>query len=183
MTSAARCESELKLLCVLIIGSLTQVNLPAQSVKIYVPNEAANTVSVIDATTDTVVATVPVEGQRPRGLAVTPDRRFLYTANANTDDVSVIDLRTRKLVAKIDIGHAPENVILSRDGKRLYVTNETREIAQLTIIDTSTNRVITAIPVGQESEGLVFSPDGKRLYVANEVENTTSVVDLVRNQV
>ena len=98
---------KLRLLGVLVIGTLAQFKAPAQSFKAYVPNEAANTVSIIDVNTDTVVATIPVEGQRPRGLAVTPDQRFLYTANANTDDVSVIDLHTQKLVTKIDIGHAP----------------------------------------------------------------------------
>jgi YVTN family beta-propeller protein len=48
--------------------------------KVYVANFDANTVSVIDTATNTVIATIPV-GTSPRGVAVTPDGSTVYVSN------------------------------------------------------------------------------------------------------
>jgi YVTN family beta-propeller protein len=48
--------------------------------KVYATNAAANTVVVIDAATNTVIATIPV-GPHPFGVAVTPDGSQVYVAN------------------------------------------------------------------------------------------------------
>src|SRR5262245_48338091 len=45
--------------------------------KAYVTNFGDNTVSVIDATTNTVTATIPV-GSNPAGIAVTPNGAVAY---------------------------------------------------------------------------------------------------------
>jgi YVTN family beta-propeller protein len=47
---------------------------------VYVTNDADDTVSVIDASTRTVTATVPV-GKEPVGVAVDPDTHTVYVAN------------------------------------------------------------------------------------------------------
>ena len=44
---------------------------------LYVSNELPNTISVISPRTNAVVATVAV-GKRPRGMALSPDRRTVY---------------------------------------------------------------------------------------------------------
>src|SRR5262245_16410651 len=56
----------------------------------YVTNSTDNTVSVIDSSTNTVTATIPV-GSTPRGIAVTPNSAVAYVANALSNNVSVID--------------------------------------------------------------------------------------------
>jgi YVTN family beta-propeller protein len=48
-------------------------------VRVYVTNESSGDLTVIDAVTQTVIATVPV-GKRPRGIKVSPDRQSLYVA-------------------------------------------------------------------------------------------------------
>ena len=72
---------------------------PAQAVpnRAYVPNNLANTVSVIDTTTNTVVATIGV-GDAPVGVAVSPDGTRAYVTNFNSDTVSVIDTATNTVV-------------------------------------------------------------------------------------
>src|SRR5262245_40378917 len=49
------------------------------AVGVYVTNEQSGDLSIIDAATQAVVATVPL-GKRPRGIAVSPDRTTLYVA-------------------------------------------------------------------------------------------------------
>ncbi len=51
----------------------------------YVANSSAGTVSVIDTTSNTVVATVPV-GNTPVGVAVSPDGKFAYVTNEISSD-------------------------------------------------------------------------------------------------
>jgi YVTN family beta-propeller protein len=61
--------------------------------KVYVANEDDNTVSVIDAATNTVVGTIPV-GTIPQGVAVTPDGSKVYVANLIDNTMSVIATAT-----------------------------------------------------------------------------------------
>jgi len=39
------------------------------------------------------------------------------------------------------------------------------------------------VPVGTASTGIAVSPDGTKIYVANSLDNTTSVIDTVTNNV
>ena len=53
-----------------------------------------------------LVTLIPV-GQRPWGIAISPDGRKLYTANGLSNDVSVIDTSTNKVIATIKVGDGP----------------------------------------------------------------------------
>src|SRR5690606_41086335 len=75
--------------------------------RVYVANGHANSVSVIDAEMNRVIATIPV-GRRPWGLAITPDGKKLYTANGISNDVSVIDTATNEVIATVKVeGEGP----------------------------------------------------------------------------
>src|SRR5205807_672624 len=77
--------------------------------RVYTANLDAHSVSVIDPGTNTVTATVPVEGG-PTGVAVTPDGSRVYVTlrNASADDesgaVAVIDAATNTVTATIPAG-------------------------------------------------------------------------------
>ena len=66
-------------------------------------NSNSNTVSVINPTTNTVVATIPV-GESPFGVAVNPANGLVYVTNAGSNTVSVIDPATNTVVATIPVG-------------------------------------------------------------------------------
>jgi len=51
-------------------------------------------------------------GDRPWGIGVSPDGRTLYTANGPSDDVSVIDIESRKVMKKIPVGHGPWGLVV-----------------------------------------------------------------------
>jgi DNA-binding beta-propeller fold protein YncE len=68
--------------------------LPAQvPVIAYVPSLATHQVSLIDTQLNRVVARVPM-GFNPVVLAITPDGRKLFSANFETDYLTVLDTRT-----------------------------------------------------------------------------------------
>ena len=72
-------------------------------------------------------------GLHPSGLLASKDGRFVYTANANSDTVSVLDTRTEEVVetiacrpeARLPFGSGTNALALSPDGGTLYVANGT----------------------------------------------------------
>ncbi|WP_176541322.1 MULTISPECIES: YncE family protein [unclassified Bacillus (in: firmicutes)] len=96
--------------------------LPGCKTYAYVANNGDNNVSVIDASTNTVTATVPV-GAGPFGTAVTPDGTRAYVVDRIGNNVIVIDTATNTVVAGVYVGYLPYQVAISPDGTRAYVTN------------------------------------------------------------
>ncbi len=70
---------------------------------------ASNTVSVIDATNNTVTTTITV-GTNPSAVAVSPDGATAYITNFNDNTVSVIDTTTNTVTATIPVESGPEDV-------------------------------------------------------------------------
>jgi len=92
----------------------------------YVSNHDANTVSIVDTTTDIVSATL--SGFRaPAGIAISPDGKKVLVANGGDDSVTQIDTVSRALtsVAVVVSGvavAAPAGITMSPDGTHAYVT-------------------------------------------------------------
>ena len=51
-------------------------------------------------------------GERPWGIDLTPDGRYLYTANGPGNDVSVVDTETLEVVATVPVGERPWGVVV-----------------------------------------------------------------------
>ena len=69
-------------------------------------NGGDGNVSVIDAKTQKVIATIPV-GKCPWNMAITPYAKKLYVANGRSNSVSVIDTDKNKLIKDIPVGQLP----------------------------------------------------------------------------
>jgi YVTN family beta-propeller protein len=172
---------------------------PPPAVGIYVTNEQSGDLSVVDAASQTVVATIPL-GKRPRGIVPSPDRTLLYVAlsgspsappgtdekqlpppDRSADGIGVVDIAKRKLVKVLTSGPDPEQVALSHDGTRLFVANE--DAARLTVINTADGAVVEMIKVGEEPEGVSVHPDGTHVYVTSEGDGAVFVVDMAKSKV
>src|SRR5206468_7000683 len=111
-------------------------------VRVFVTNEKSDNVTVIDAATRKVIQTIPV-GQRPRGVAVSPDGRRVYVANSNSDSLSVIDARSLAVLSTTPAGLDPEGLTFNRAGTKLYAVNE-NELA-VTVLDVPSLAIRTKI--------------------------------------
>ena len=136
----------------------------------YITNLDANTVSVIDTTSNTVAATIPV-GSAPWGVAVSPDGSTVYVANFIDGTVSVIATATDTVTATIPVGITPFGVAVFG---AVFVTNSGDNT--VSVIDPASNTVTAVIPVGIAPRGVAVTPDGSTVYVANEGDNTVSVI-------
>jgi len=151
---------------------------------LYVANQGANTVSVINASTGTTTTTIPV-GSEPYGLttATIASVPYLYVANTGSDTVSVINTQTNTVTATISVGVKP--YYLATIGTNVYVTNG--QSNTVSVINATINTVTATIPVGSYPRGI--KAHGTDLYVANYGDpnysggNSVSVIDSLTNQV
>src|SRR5262245_27748811 len=114
---------------------------------LFVANDVADTVDVIDTNSDLVVEEIPVLGTRkvldrleafkgsnPNGLALSPDEETLYVTEGGINAVAVIRLAKEhdgdgdrddrsRVVGLIPTGWYPNSVSLNRSGSIMYVVN------------------------------------------------------------
>ena len=163
--------------------------------KLYVIGIAPHTVSSV------TVGTEPVD------VEVSPDGAHVYTADIDSDTVTVVSTATNTVTATIAVGGNPQTVVASPDGTRLYVANAGHStpgrldvpIGTISVINTATNTVTATIAVGKDPKGIAVSPNGKRVYVTNrwdgvlldpstgdvaaEAAGSVSVINATTNQV
>jgi YVTN family beta-propeller protein len=96
-------------------------------------------------------------------------------ADKSADGIGVVDIKQRKVTGKINAGSDPEEFSLSRDGSRLYVSNE--DVKTASVINIASGKVEHIIPVGLEPEGAATSPDGKRFYITCEAGGDVYAID------
>lgn len=162
--------------------------------KLYIANMENDSVSVADTASRKIQGEVAfstpgrgvARGEFPYGLAVrskqngTPEK--IYVSSLRDDQIDVVDTAGR--ISVIPVGDAPNNVLLSKNERRLFVANGNSD--SISIIDTNTDTVRRTISLarpgdpfkGSSPNGLALSPNGRTLYVTLGAENALAVVDL-----
>ena len=159
--------------------ALTAAASSANAYLVYVTNEKDNSVTVIDSEKQEVIKTFKV-GQRPRGIIMSKDGKWLIICTSDDNIIQVYDAKTFEFVKSLPSGPDPELLILHPNGKTLYVANEDDNL--VTVVDIETNQIISDIPVGVEPEGMGMSPDGKVLVNTSETTNMAHFIDTESHQ-
>lgn len=158
---------------------------------LLVVNQGDKTMSVVDAATNVVVATVD-EAQttmHAHEVAASPDGRIAYlpiygdsgvgSPGLDGGEMLAVDLASHRIVGRVDFGHGvrPHCVVYEPVRGLLYVTTEIDNT--VTIVDPKTLKVVGSIPTNQaQSHMLAITRNGKRGYVSNVGPGTVSVLDL-----
>jgi YVTN family beta-propeller protein len=66
----------------------------------------------VDARSGHILRTIAHVGERPWGVALSPDGTEAYTANGPSGDVSVVDLKSGRILARIPTGGSPWGVVV-----------------------------------------------------------------------
>jgi len=98
---------------------------------LFVSNSGSDTLSIIDTRTDRVRATIllrpadvrSLPGCTPLGMALSPDGGTLYVALGDLNAVAIVDPARARLRGYLPTGWYPTAVVVSPDGKRLFVAN------------------------------------------------------------
>lgn len=101
--------------------------------------------------------------------AVRKDLERVYVPNLRSNDVSVIDPATMKVVDRFKVGISPQHVIPSWDLRTLWVANnaERQNTGSLTPIDPATGKPGKQVEV-DDPYNMYFTPDGKSAIVVAE---------------
>lgn len=127
----------------------------------YIADMEANGLYLIEPDSFTRIGFIPT-GKGTHGLYVSRDSKVLYISNRGEGSISVLDLGTRKLVAKWEIPHggSPDMGGVSADGKVLWLSG--RYNAEVYAFDTSDGHLLARIKVGKGPHGLdVFPQPGR----------------------
>lgn len=95
------------------------------------------------------------------------DRPLVYVPNTGSDDVTVIDPATYRVVDRFPGGPEPQHVVPSYDLRTLYVASSRVPVGGLVPIDARTGRPGKPIEV-QDVYNLYFTPDGRQAIVVAE---------------
>jgi len=96
----------------------------------------------------------------------------VYVPNLRSNNVSVIDPTTFKVVDTFKVGRSPQHVVPAYDLRTLWVTNnaEDRPDGSLTPIDPATGKPGQAVAV-DDPYNMYFSPDGQYAIVVAEEDS------------
>jgi YVTN family beta-propeller protein len=164
----------------------------ASANRVYVAAIAASVVTVLDGSSDTVVASIPITAvgdspsqspypnAAPGDLAIDDSAHRIYVANGN-GTVSVIDGTTNTVIDNIQVGPGiPNSIRLNRTTKKLYVA--IYEVS-VVVIDTTTDKVVATIADSPDANGLAINETTNRIYVTNYNAGTLAVIDGSTDQI
>jgi YVTN family beta-propeller protein len=146
-----------------IIVAGTLVAMPAgvayAQVRIVQTNSGGDNIHLIDPATNTVVGEikgVPVN----HGAAAAPDGKRFYFSSEAERTLDIVDGKTLQVTKKIPLSGRPNNITISKDGRRVYVgiitaPSEARSVPVA-------RRRVKSIPPGRHPQHHV-TPDGKRV--------------------
>src|SRR5205823_3238234 len=131
-----------------------------------------------------VIDSIPV-GVSPSWLTFDPRNGDIYVANVFTGnqqfgDVSVIDGKTRKVIATLPFtddqcAHPFGVGFVGRNSNEIYVACQ--QFTQLAFIDGRSNRFTGTMEVGSSPFGIAFDRRNGRVYVANNHDSNVDVID------
>jgi YVTN family beta-propeller protein len=150
---------------------------------VWVTNQLSTSISVIDTTSNAVIANIPA-GQTPQSITVNPSGTRIYVsthADGINGLVTVVDTSSYQILANIPVGRNPTGLAVNPAGTRLYVLNSGDNT--MSVVDTGSNVVLgSPVPVATGPYDVIVSPDGTRLYISATNAAAVQMFDTTTNQ-
>lgn len=163
----------------LTLPALLALPLTAQTARVVIvqTNSAGDSVSLIDPTTDKIVAEI-LDAEVIHGVAAAPDGSRFYLTNESTDTLDIVDVKTlkiRKKIALTPLGR-PNNIAIRKDGRRVYVAIQGPE-GGVDVIDTVSEERVKFIRVLRGVHNTFITPDSKHVVAGSTGGNVATVID------
>lgn len=118
---------------------------------------------------------------RPKSIEATPDGSVIFVGlEGNLIDagheVLAVGAGSGQIIRRIDVGSSPQGLVLSNDGKKLYVMCQFSNV--ISVIDVATLSNLSEIPVAFYAQDGVMSLDGQQLFITNRWLDAVQVVAL-----
>lgn len=150
------------------VGGASPNSVAATAKYAFVSNGTNDNISVIDIGKKRVIKSLKLEldkrlskyrGIIPYGLAISPDQKRLYAAEAGINAIAVFDLNNFKLLGHIPTCWFPAKLKVSPDGKKLVIASA---------------KGFGSGPNG----GVNFKPGPEGSYIGSLMKGTVSIIDI-----
>jgi len=156
-------------------GLLLVLPLVAGTVRIIQTNSAGDNVHIIDPATNKIVGIIKgIEVNH--GAAVAPDGSRYYFSNEAESTLDVVDTKTLRVTRNIPLTAHPNNVAISKDGRRVYVAISAAPGA-VDVIDTTSLERVKSIPVKGAVHNTFVTPDGRYVVAGSIAGKVLTVID------
>src|SRR5437879_4923301 len=136
--------------------------------------ESAKThvLSIIDTKTFRQVGEIALPGNQSEAMAIDKAGKKMYVNLKGTNEVGVVDLEARKVIARWPISDAetPNALALDEPNHRVFIA--TRKPPTFFVFDTDTGKVVTKLPCTAQNDDMWRDLQRKRIYVTG-TETTT----------
>lgn len=149
----------------------------AEGKRLLTANQTSGSVSLVDVSKRQVLHEIPT-GNKPAGIAVTPDGKMAIVTHWYGYDAAIIKIKgeSLELIGRVEVGPEPRGIAISSDGKSAYIAvGVANEIVRLSIPE---QKVTGRVQVGREPRSVAITPDGKTLVASNARGQGFSVIDL-----
>ena len=150
---------------------------------LYVVTKDNNTLYIIDVKSKSIKSThkLPAEGFT---CLLNKNKDILYISVWGARQVLPFDVSNSTFKNPISVGDHPNEMILTKNGKILYVANANDN--SVSVINTATGKEIEVLNAalfpnsltGSSTNGLALSADEEKLYVANADNNCLAVFEV-----
>jgi len=139
------------------------------------PSAKTHVINIIDTKAFKLVGAITLPGNHSEAMAIDRAGKKMYINLTGADQVGVVDLETRKLVAQWPVPDAQtaNALVLDEPNHRLFIA--TRKPAKFFVYDTDTGKVVTTLPTAEMHDDMWFDLARKRIYVTGT--ETTAVME------
>jgi YVTN family beta-propeller protein len=154
-------------------GSWDYITMDEAASRLYVSH--GNEMNVVDVTTNTLAGTVP-DTKGVHGITLAKDLNKGFISNGRDTSVTIIDLNTLKVIAKVKVtGNNPDAILYDPFSQKVFTFNG--RSSNSTVIDAKTNKVIGTIKLAGKPEFAVTDLKGK-IFVNIEDKNSITAINV-----
>jgi DNA-binding beta-propeller fold protein YncE len=140
------------------------------------PDGKTHALSIIDAKSFKIVGEIAgLSGDSNEGMVIDREGKKLYVNMTGSDEVGVIDLSARQIIARWPLpdAHVAHAIALDESNHRLFTA--TRKPPQLIVFNTDTGKVVASLPCVGVNSDMSIDFARKRIYITGS--DTVSVFE------
>lgn len=148
----------------------------------FIPTNNGDTTIAIDTRSRQVIQTHDhAKGSNPYMLTVSPDGKYVWVQERNSDGQVILDALTLQPVKQVTTGKSAFMNTFSPDGKLSYVGHNAD--TRVVVVDAATFQNVKDIEVGTNAKVVAVLPNGKAIYAIATRENIVAAINTANWQV
>lgn len=130
----------------------------------YIVFEDADSVGVLDVLSGSIIKVITLNyGDRPREVALTPDRKLLLVVNGRSQTVSFVSTDNLFEMSRVNVKEGPHSILIDGLGNKAYVFNSLSN--SISVINIQARAVVANVTVDPGPIMGQFNRKGDRMYV------------------